>query len=406
MKTESVLFGKKKDAELAEDFRRDAVYESARRQMTFDTVDGYRFAIQKFREIRGWKDADELIAVCERIVKEIEAMEEPERLERERKAEEARIAKEQAARKRKKAIAVAAPIALVCIVLAILLTVEVISTRKLNKALELIDSREYEAAGALLEELGGRRSAAKRYDHAMKQEDAGNYAAAYVLLRGLENPDSAAVSERVRVQYQEALFTKAEVGSYVMLGSWEQDNTVTNGKEDIEWLVLAKDGSRILVISRYGLECRKYHDVYAYVTWETCALRSWLNDTFFNEAFRADERERIQNTSVTADPNPMFDTPPGRDTVDRIFLLSIPEVQTYFGSDTARQCTPTAYAQAWGSFTHFISGTCWWWLRSPGDRANYAAYVLADGTVFYSGAAGVGRGSFTVRPAMWIDIGE
>ena len=129
MNSDSVLFEKKKNTEPDESFRSDIVYESARRQMTFDTVDGYRFAIQKFREIRGWKDADELIAVCERRVKEIEALEEPERLERERKAEEARIAKEQAARKRKKAIAVAAPIALVCIVLAILLTVEVISTR-------------------------------------------------------------------------------------------------------------------------------------------------------------------------------------------------------------------------------------------------------------------------------------
>ena len=31
-----------------------------------------------------------------------------------------------------------------------------------------------------------------------------------------------------------------QVGTYVTFGSYEQDNDLSNGKEDIEWLVLAR----------------------------------------------------------------------------------------------------------------------------------------------------------------------
>lgn len=42
------------------------------------------------------------------------------------------------------------------------------------------------------------------------------------------------------------------VGSYITFGSYEQDDDITNGKEPIEWLVLAKKNNRMLVISRYA----------------------------------------------------------------------------------------------------------------------------------------------------------
>lgn len=41
----------------------------------------------------------------------------------------------------------------------------------------------------------------------------------------------------------------AEVGDIVTFGTYEQDSGTSNSKEDIEWLVLAKENNRILVIS-------------------------------------------------------------------------------------------------------------------------------------------------------------
>ncbi len=57
--------------EQAEICRKDAIYQSARYQMTNNTVSGYESAIKTFRTISGWKDADALLADCERRIGEI-----------------------------------------------------------------------------------------------------------------------------------------------------------------------------------------------------------------------------------------------------------------------------------------------------------------------------------------------
>ena len=98
-------------------------------------------------------------------------------------------------------------------------------------------------------------------------------------------------------------------------------------------MVLARDGDRVLVISRYVLDCVRYDEEYRRVTWETCTLRAWLNGEFLNAVFDPEEQLLIPPTHVTADPNPDFDVDPGEDTEDKLFLLSIPEAEAYFHPD-------------------------------------------------------------------------
>lgn len=45
----------------------------------------------------------------------------------------------------------------------------------------------------------------------------------------------------------------AEVGDIFKFGSYEQDNDTSNGKEDIEWLVLEVKDGKALLISKYAL---------------------------------------------------------------------------------------------------------------------------------------------------------
>ena len=194
---------------------------------------------------------------------------------------------------------------------------------------------------------------------------------------------------------------EVEIGSYITFGSYEQDNDLSNGKEDIEWLVLAKEDDRILVISRYGLDAQPYNTEREDVTWETCTLRTWLNGSFLNEAFSADEQAMIPSITVSADKNPDWDTDPGSDTTGQVFLLSIPEVNKYFSSDEARQCKPTVYAEAQGCYEQ--DGNCIWRLRSPGFSSDFATYVDDDGSV-ESGGSFVDRGYGAVRPALWITL--
>ena len=196
------------------------------------------------------------------------------------------------------------------------------------------------------------------------------------------------------------------VGDVVEFGKYEQDNNTSNGKEDIDWSVLAKEGDRLLLISKYALDSKHYNSIWTDVTWETCSLRQWLNGTFLNDAFSAEEQALIQDTYVSADANPKYDTKPGNATTDKVFLLSVNEAEMYFDSDESRKCIPTNYAKANGAYTdssYTRNGvpTCWWWLRSPGNFPNIAAYVDRDGSVDYRGMYVI-TDSACVRPAVWV----
>ena len=162
------------------------------------------------------------------------------------------------------------------------------------------------------------------------------------------------------------------------------------------------------MISKYALDCQPYNKKYTNVTWETCSLRKWLNDTFLNAAFSKEEQAMISTMTVSADKNPDYSTSPGSSTQDQIFLLSIPEVKRYFSSDEERRCVPTAYAIAQGAHTsnnYSVGGkaTCWWWLRSPGLNSNGAAGVDDVGSVGSNGFY-VSYFNVAVRPALWINL--
>lgn len=423
--------------EQAEMARKDTILSKGKAKMIGRAISNYEAAIKLFESISGWKDADEQIVLCQQ---KIEAL----RLADERKAEEERIAAEKAAKKRKKALAIGIPTASVCIAFVIVLTTVIIPMQKYNKAMRLLDSNDYDSAYALLEEIGNDEAiASNKYDRAMKLIDSGSYDSAYALLEEIGNDeaissnkydraialidsgdyesaytllnklnykDSEAKRLEIRPNYQKMLFSKATVGSTVFFGAYEQDNDTSNGKEDIEWLVLAKSGNKMLVISKYALDGQEYNTSYTSVTWETCSLRKWLNGTFINNAFSAEEQAMIPTVNVAADKNPDYITDPGNATQDKVFLLSITEANQYFTSDEARKCAPTDYAIAQGAYTSDIykaggRGTCWWWLRSPCDTQYMAAFVNCLGVVYgYSYSVGVDYGA--VRPALWIEFGK
>jgi len=362
----------------AEICRKDALYNSARSQMTGNTISSYESAIRMLESISGWKDADEQIYACQKKIEELKAKEEAERLEaerkaeaerleRERKEEEHRIAVEKRKKKAKKVFIAIASVTCVCAVFLILLKTVIIPQYKLNKATQLIDS--------------------------------GDYKAAYMLLDGLSYRDSA---EKLKSAKQAQIKT-ANVGDTIVFGAYEQDNDTTNGKELIEWLVLAKENNRVLVISDKALDCRAYQaNSISYVTWEKCSLRKWLNNDFFNTAFSDDEKAMIPTVTVSADKNPKNDTDPGNATQDQVFLLSIVEAKKYFSPDSARQCSPTDYAVANGAYKS-NDNICWWWLRSLGYRQDFAAFVFSNGVIFEDGYY-ILNSHRAVRPAMWISI--
>ena len=204
-----------------------------------------------------------------------------------------------------------------------------------------------------------------------------------------------------------------QVGDIITFGKYEQDNDTVDGTEAIQWRVLSKSGKAILVESVNALDAVPYNETGIKVTWETCSLRKWLNEDFYNSAFTAAEKKKIQTVTLTNSDNTKYGTTGGKNTDDKIFVLSLDEAKR-FNSMTQKDngfymsansiCKVTAYAKskkAAVSSARASKDNCWYWLRTPGMTSDYAVTIDTDG---YAGDGGlaVTRKDIAVRPVMWI----
>ena len=190
----------------------------------------------------------------------------------------------------------------------------------------------------------------------------------------------------------------------IYFGNYYQSNSST--KEPIKWRVLTVNGNDAFLLADQNLDAKPYNEEYTDVTWATCTLRTWLNDTFLNTAFTSAEQAAIKNTTVVNEDNPYYDTEGGANTIDKVYLLSIAEAcNTAYGFDDefewdskTREAKNTAYAKK-ASTTYELDSD--WWLRSPG-------YNSARATLVYSNGCGVDHANITVysavRPTLHLNL--
>lgn len=191
-----------------------------------------------------------------------------------------------------------------------------------------------------------------------------------------------------------AAASELSVGQTVSMGSYEQDGNTSNGAEPISWIVLDVHGDKALLISQYCLDAAQFHSKQTAVTWETCNLRKWLNETFLNKAFTATESAQILDTKISTPKSAYGNKSGGNDTTDKIFCLSSDEANTYFSSDADRKGTLTKYASGRTSYN-------WWWTRSPGGETDAAKAIVNGNGAVTTGGNWVDNND-SVRPAMWI----
>lgn len=272
--------------------------------------------------------------------------------------------------------------------------------------MKLLDSGNFDSAYGLLREINDIDTIfASKYDRAIKCMDSGDYESAYILLKDISYKDSKEKCADIKTKYNRILMRKAAVGDKITFGTYKQD--ASNGAEDIEWLVLAKENNKILVISDKVLDFQPYNEKPYYetrkaITWEQCSLRKWLNDSFLNEAFSEEERALIQSTTVSVDKIPNYHyTDPGNATTDKVFLLSYNDAEKHFSDHHARKCTFTAYAKAQRAAAG-KGGVDAWWLRSLTGPYYAAVSDAPSGALaYYIYDTSDGGG---VRPALWIDL--
>ena len=189
---------------------------------------------------------------------------------------------------------------------------------------------------------------------------------------------------------------------------WIKSDTATHKEqgpyyyiEPVKWRVLSNENGQLFLLSDQNLDVFQYHTDWESVTWETSTMRSWLNgygasentggdsgidytsDNFINTAFSSEEKGAIAQTYVynatqsdgNSNPNPSYGTSGGKDTTDKIFLLSIEEPNNsgYFPNrNSSRISTNTAYVTGSGKIgsdnIYDVGEAGYWWLRSPRRR--------------------------------------
>ncbi len=193
-----------------------------------------------------------------------------------------------------------------------------------------------------------------------------------------------------------------DIGESVSFGHYETDGVYSNGKEALEWTALdITDDGRALLLCDCCIDALPYDSDGENVTWADSEIREWLNDEFIDTAFVGDE-EKLICCVTNNNPDGRSKTEGGDDTEDRVFLLSINEVEKYLPNEIARRAVTTEYAKLQGA-EYDTYGNGRWWLRSPGKTQDTAAGVHVGGGINYDGRK-VDIENSCIRPAMWIRI--
>ena len=244
------------------------------------------------------------------------------------------------------------------------------------------------AGTAALAVLYGRQA---RYAAAADALEQGDPYAAYEQFDALGDYRDA---PEQRIKAREQFLNTVQSGDCIPFGCFEQDGNTENGKEKLEWIVLSVKKPYVLLLSKNVLDVQPF-SVTESAAWNDSALRQWLNNDFFADAFTPGQQNQILLAKRT--------DAKGYETAERILALSAEAVDEYFAANDPHRlgvCTACAAAKLDGvSAGESVA----WWLRTPGAGTDYTAVVSARGE---TDAAGIPADSTAVgvRPAFWLRL--
>ena len=170
--------------------------------------------------------------------------------------------------------------------------------------------------------------------------------------------------------------------------------------EPIKWRVLHYENSEAFLLADAILDSQPYHSEKEEIDWEKSSIRAWLNNEFINKAFSNEENKAINTVELINKDNSKYGTQGGKNTSDKLFLLSVSEVDETeeskeygFWDKKTRKCKND----------NFSEETYFWWLRSPGNSSHDAAGVYYYGWVFGYGYD-VQEPAGGIRPALYLNL--
>ncbi|NMC57168.1 MAG: hypothetical protein GYA50_08115 [Eubacteriaceae bacterium] len=291
------------------------------------------------------------------------------------------------------------PSVIAFIILMVVLFALIIPGVRYSKAVELKNETNYIKAADIFYRISNYKDSKLQYNECRYLQAnvyicSGQYYEATALYKNL------GIYKDSEMLFNKYKFYELKVGDIITFGNYEQDNVLTNGKEAISWRVLAVEDEKALLITDNLLDCMEYAERYKKVTWDISPMRNWLNNNFINTAFSKDEQKRIILSNLKTADNAKYKISGGKDTTDKIFLLSEQELLQYFADKNDRIAKSTEFAKYKGGYRSYAKSYIYfWWLRSPGLDGEDAAFVTSDGNIDYSGMR-----NCAVRPAIWIKL--
>ena len=165
---------------------------------------------------------------------------------------------------------------------------------------------------------------------------------------------------------------------------WDRISFGTYNDKPLIWRVLKVDGNEAMLLSedavkkdRFDLNLDKYREYYDTAKWDTCTLRQWLNEDFYNEAFSNAEKDAILLTELENKGNSNTGEAGCDNTFDHVYLLSSDDVtnESYgFPKETYVENNYRKLLRPEGEDYHDWK----WWLRSPGEKYNTAFVQSSD----------------------------
>lgn len=224
----------------------------------------------------------------------------------------------------------------------------------------------------------------------------------------------------------------------IWFGNYYQSDADGKLKDPIKWRVLSINGEDAFLFADNAMEmdafCEADEDKIPtdHLNWGISTVRSYLNgyeatenimkkdyskDNFIDVAFTKEEQNAILVTNVNPDENTDRHSDQGKETKDKLFLLSALEASDkklgFCNGDARRYYNTTNYAFMGGRGKEKVGvdqemGYAWWTRTMGGEYSQQYIYSVAIGlwgNVELQGAYAASPG-FGIRPAMHLDLSK
>lgn len=376
-------------------------YNTACSKAKSNDIKTIKKAIDQFETLasEGYMDSEDQVSSAKRRLSELES---------------------EANRKKKIAIRTVCIAIMIALALALIIVFVVLPAQKqeaLNaaayqSAITKLDRGKYDDAKNAFKALGGYKDSSKlakeaeekaaaakeeenrqRYQQGVKYMEEAQYDDAFLVFSSLKDySDSKSKADEAKALRDIHPFS-ASIGSVVKFGKTEQDGNTSNGPEDIQWRILAKEGDSILVISCNVIDWRVYDsDQSNGVNFGSSELCAYLNGSFLSNSFSDSEKSHIIDGITILDKDSISKY------VDKSYMKA--SGTTYALSlrkSTGPGSTGTSGAMPWCVNTN-VTG----YMASSGYNDWHCMVVTENGSMSQFAGGSAITNPIGIRPAMWV----